>query len=295
MNLATSLTINANRHPDEMCITCEDRTYSYKEFNQEVNRLANGLSALGLNKGDKVGIFMKNSDHFGIALYAIWKVGFVVVPINFRLTAMETHYILEQSDCVALFCDEELEETVAKAAEGLNELKHIIVHSSASNESHLSWNKVISEDASEPKIVVLNTDDAEILYTSGTTGKPKGALFDHQRILNVNMAFIMLKRLNAEDKLLHVAPLFHSAQLNLFFTSAIMLGASSVIHRDFHPVTTMQTIQDHGITIFFGVPAMYNAMLQVPNRDNYNLSSIRTCGYGAAPMAPALVEQSMEL
>ena len=109
------------------------------------------------------------------------------------------------------------------------------------------------------------------------------------------MAFIMLKRLNAEDKLLHVAPLFHSAQLNLFFTSAIMLGASSVIHRDFHPVTTLQTIQDHGITIFFGVPAMYNAMLQVPNRDIYNLSSIRTCGYGAAPMAPALVEQSMEL
>lgn len=295
MNLATSLTINANRHPDKMCITCEDRTYSYKEFNQEVNRLANGLSALGLNKGDKVGIFMKNSDHFGIALYAIWKVGLVVVPINFRLTAMETHYILEQSDCVALFCDEELEETVAKAAEGLNELKHIIVHSSASNESHLSWNKVISEDVNEPNIVVLNTDDAEILYTSGTTGKPKGALFDHQRILNVNMAFIMLKRLNAEDKLLHVAPLFHSAQLNLFFTSGIMLGASNVIHRDFHPVTTMQTIQDHGITIFFGVPAMYNAMLQVPNRDTYNLSSIRTCGYGAAPMAPALVEQSMEL
>ena len=105
----------------------------------------------------------------------------------------------------------------------------------------------------------------------------------------------MLKRLNAEDKLLHVAPLFHSAQVAGDRAGVQMLGASSVIHRDFHPVTTMQTIQNHGITIFFGVPAMYNAMLQVPNRDTYNLSSIRTCGYGAAPMAPALVEQSMEL
>ena len=103
MNLATSLTINANRHPDKMCITCESRTYSYKEFNLEVNRLSNGLSALGLTKGDKVGLFMKNSDYFAIALYAIWKTGLTVVPINFRLTAMETHYILEQSDCVALF------------------------------------------------------------------------------------------------------------------------------------------------------------------------------------------------
>lgn len=295
MNLATSLVMNANRHPNKLCVTCEGRTYSYQEFNEEVNRLANGLLGLGLKKGDKVGLFMKNSDHFAIALYAIWKAGLTVVPINFRLTAVEANYILEQSDCVALFCDGELEETVAKAAEGLLDLKQIIVHSASPMEKHLPWNEVCSDNASEPDVLVMNTDNAEILYTSGTTGKPKGALFDHQRILNVNMAFIMLKRLNADDKYLHIAPLFHSAQLNLFLTTAIMLGASSVIHRDFHPVTTLQAIQDHGVTIFFGVPAMYNAMLQVPNSDTYDLSSIRACGYGAAPMAPALVEQSMKL
>ncbi len=295
MSLATSLTINAKRHPDKMCITCEDRTYSYKEFNEEVNLLANGLVSLGLHKGDKVGLFMKNSDFFAIALYAIWKAGLTVVPINFRLTAVEANYIFEQSDCVAVFCDGELEETVTKATNQLNHVKHIVVHASATYENHLSWNDVISQDAGEPSIHVSSTDDAEILYTSGTTGKPKGALFDHQRILHVNMAFVMLKRLNADDKFLHIAPLFHSAQLNLFLTSAIMLGASSVIHRDFHPVTTLQAIEESGITIFFGVPAMYNAMLQVPNGDKYDLSTIRACGYGAAPMAPALVEQSMKL
>lgn len=295
MNLATSLVLNANRHPNKLCVTCEDRTYSYREFNDEVNRLSNGLLALGLEKGNKIGLFMKNSDYFTIALYASWKAGLTVVPINFRLTASETNYILEQSDCVAVFCDGELEETVAMAAEGLEYVKHIIVQHVSPKDGHLSWNQVTSDNMCEPNVLVLNTDDAEILYTSGTTGKPKGALFDHQRILNVNMAFIMLKKLHAEDKMLHVAPLFHSAQLNLFFTSAIMLGASSVIHRDFHPVTTLKAIEEHGISIFFGVPAMYNAMLQVPNGDTYNLSTIRRCGYGAAPMAPALVEQSMKL
>lgn len=295
MNLTTSLTMNANRHPNKICVTCEERTYTYKEFNEQVNRLANGLLAIGLVKGEKIGLFMKNSDHFTIALYAIWKAGLTVVPINFRLTPWETQYIIEQSECIAVFCDEELEETVSKASDGLDELKHIIVNASSLVENHLSWNEVMSEDSSEPNILVLNTDNAEILYTSGTTGKPKGALFDHQRIMNVNMAFIMLKRLNAEDKLLHIAPLFHSAQLNLYFTSAIMLGASNVIHRDFHPVTSFQAIEDNGITVFFGVPAMYNAMLQVPNRNKYDLSSIRVCAYGAAPMAPALVDQSMEL
>ena len=295
MNLATSLTLNVNRHPGKMCITCEDRIYTYREFNEEVNRLANGLLSLGIEKGEKVALFMKNSDHFAIGLYAIWKAGLTVVPINFRLTALETRYILEQSDCIAVFCDGDLEETMAKAADGLHELKHIVVNSASPSERHLSWNSVISNDSSEPNVLVLNTDNAEILYTSGTTGKPKGALFDHQRILNVNMAFIMLKRLNADDKLLHIAPLFHSAQLNLFFIPAIMLGASSVIHRDFHPVTSLREIENSGITIFFGVPAMYNAMLQVPDREKYDMSSIRSCSYGAAPMAPALVEQSMKL
>ncbi|MBK3495458.1 long-chain fatty acid--CoA ligase [Viridibacillus sp. YIM B01967] len=294
MNLTTPLVLNANRHPDKMCVTCEGRTYSYQQFNEEVNKLANGLIQLGLKHGEKIGLFMKNSDHFVIALYAIWKAGGVVVPINFRLVAPEVAYILEQSECKMVFCDAGLEDITANADNGHNSLEHIIVQQEAKLHGHLSWASILSDDCSEPRMVVLNTDNAQILYTSGTTGRPKGALFDHQRVMNVNMNFLVMKSMAADDVFLHLAPLFHSAQLNGFFTTAIYLGASSVIHRDFDPVSTLEAIEEYGITVFFGVPAMYNAILQVQGKQ-YNLSSVRVCGYGAAPMAPALVERAVEL
>lgn len=295
MNIGTSLTLNANRHPEKIAIICEGRVYSYRDFNDEVNRLANGILQLGYQKGEKVALFMKNSDHFVIAFYALVKAGLVVVPVNFRLTANETSYILAQSDSVAVFCDAEYEEVISAAQKKASNVNHIIVHPKASNPSHLSWNAVSSDNKNEPDTLVVSTDDAEILFTSGTTGLPKGALFDHQRIVNVNTAFIMGTELNQDDRLIHLAPLFHSAQLNLFFITGIMVGTTNIIHRDFNPAEVLKAIEDYKITYFFGVPAMYNALLQVPNREQYNLSTVQKCLYGAAPMAPGLINQAMEL
>lgn len=292
MNIGVSLTLNAGRHPDKLALICEDRSLSYRELNSEVNRIANGLMKRGIKKGDRVALFMKNSDHYVIAFYALTKLGVAVVPINFRLTGIEAGYIIEQSQCSAVLCDAEFEKVIDEATKAEQQ---VIVHPVSIIEGNLSWDELKSDTDSEPKVFVFSTDNAEILYTSGTTGKPKGALFDHQRVLNVNTAFIMTLGLTKEDRLLHLAPLFHSAQLNLFLLTGIMLGCTSVIHRDFHPVTTLEAIQQHKTTIFFGVPAMFNALLQVPTAGNYDLSSIRACTYGAAPMAPALVEKSMAL
>jgi len=295
VNIATSLTINAKRHPEKMAIACENRTYSYKELNESVNQLANGLLKIGLRKGDKVALFMKNSDHFVIAFYALMKVGLVAVPVNFRLTAVEASYIFEQSDSVLVICDAEFETVVAAARKGIDGLTNVLVHPAATIDGDLSWDDVKSEDCTEPKVLVMSSDDAEILYTSGTTGQPKGALFDHQRIINVNMGFVMGVEMTKNDRVLHIAPLFHSAQLNLYLVTSIMLGMSSVIIRDFHPVKVLEAIEEYQATFFFAVPAMYNALLQVPTASNYDLSFVRTCMYGAAPMAPALIEQSMTL
>ena len=292
MNIGVSLTLNAGRHPEKTAVICEGRSYTYRELNSEVNRMANGLIELGIEKGDRIALFMKNSDHYVIAFYALMKVGITVVPINFRLTALEASYIIEQSDCAAVFCDSEFEEVMAKATK---ETQKVIVHPASKIEGNLSWDEVKSDAVAEPKVVVLSTDNAEILYTSGTTGKPKGALFDHQRVINVNTSFILTLGMSRRDNLLHLAPLFHSAQLNLFLLTGIMLGCTHDIHRDFHPVTTLDAIQETKTSVFFGVPAMFNALLQVPNASSYDLSSLRTATYGAAPMAPALVEKSMAL
>jgi feruloyl-CoA synthase len=134
-------------------------------------------------------------------------------------------------------------------------------------EPHLdtSYVSALSNNRNEPEIDVSDEDDLEILYTSGTTGHPKGALFDHKRIFNVGISVTINMGLRPHERILHVAPLFHSAQLNLFLISGVALGATHIIHRDFHPVKTLQTIQEHKITHFFGVPAMFNFILQVPN------------------------------
>lgn len=295
LNLSTSLTLNAARHGNKLAIICEGRTYTYQQFNEEVNKLANGILQLGYQKGEKAAIFMKNSDHFAIAYYALVKAGLVIVPVNFRLTAVETSYILRQSDTSLVFCDAEFEELINATKDTATDVRQVVVCPAAKTAENIGWEAVRSEDSSEPAVDVRIDDDVEILFTSGTTGQPKGALFDHQRILSVNMTILVGSGMNHQDRLIHLAPLFHSAQLNLFLLTGIMLGTTAVIHRDFNPVEVLKAIEEHKITYFFGVPAMYNALLQVPNAKDYALSSIQKCFYGAAPMAPKLIQDSVSL
>ncbi|WP_409254081.1 acyl-CoA synthetase [Bacillus sp. SCS-153A] len=294
MDIGSYLEQNARKKPEKLAIECNEKTYTYKQFNEEVNKLAHGLLQLGIRKGDKIALMMKNSDQFVLSFFAGAKIGAVVVPVNFRLTATEVQYILDQSQSTAVICDGEFEEVVTSAREGTGVL-HVITSGTPKTVGHHTFDRVKSDNTSNPAIQVDDNDDLEILYTSGTTGRPKGALFDHKRIFNVGLTMMISMGINEEERFLHVAPLFHSAQLNLFLISGVVLGATHIIHRDFHPVTSLQAIQEHKITHFFGVPAMYNFMLQVPNASDYNLSSIKRCGYGAAPMAPEVVRKSMEL
>ncbi|WP_108672193.1 acyl-CoA synthetase [Peribacillus acanthi] len=294
MQIGAYVAQNARKFPNKLAIYCEGRSYTYKQFNEEVNRLAHGLLSLGIQVGDKVAIMMKNSDHFVFSFFAAAKVGAVIVPVNTRLTVTETHYILEQSDSAYVIIDSEFE-AIMNEARAKTKVKHVIVVGSTLIEGHLSYENIKSYNMEEPSVGLTEQNDLEILYTSGTTGRPKGALFDHHRIFKVGITMMAAMGINQHDRFLHIAPLFHSAQLNLFLISGVFLGATHYIHRDFHPVKVLQAIQEHKITFFFGVPAMYNFLLQVPDYQKYDLSSISRCGYGAAPMAPELVKKTIDL
>ncbi|NGQ93588.1 long-chain-fatty-acid--CoA ligase [Brevibacillus sp. SYP-B805] len=293
MDIGSCLARNARRHPDKWALTCEGRSYTYGQFNREVNRLANGLQALGVQKGEKVALMMQNSDTFAISFFAAAKLGAVLVPVNFRLTSGEVRYILEHSDTSLVVCDAEYGDLIEEARPAA--VKQVIVAGVPTVSGHLAYQQVLSENEQEPDAVVHERDDLEILYTSGTTGRPKGAVFDHHRILQVGVKMMALVGLQPNDRLLHLAPLFHSAQLNLLLLPGFFLGASHVIHRHFHPLEALKAMQEHKITFFFGVPTMYTYFLQVPNREQFDLSSVSRCAYGAAPMAPELVKQSMAL
>ncbi|MFJ5714273.1 long-chain-fatty-acid--CoA ligase [Neobacillus sp. NPDC093127] len=294
MNIGSLLSQSARKFPQLLAIECEGRSYTYREFNEEVNRLAHGLLEQGVKKGDKLALMMKNSDHFVFTFFAAAKIGAVAVPVNFRLTTSEVQYILEQSDAAIVVCDKEFEQIIAAAKQGTIVSKVITV-GEPETVGFYSYEKILSKRTSEPDVEVSEKDDVEILYTSGTTGRPKGALFDHSQIFKVGISVVINMGIGQHERILHLAPLFHSAQLNLFLISGVALGATHIIHRDFHPVKTLQAIQEHKITHLFAVPAMYTFLLQVPNAADYDLSSIKRVGYGAAPMAPELVKKSMEI
>lgn len=294
MNIGSTLRRNASRLPNKIAFKFQDNTYTYDEMNREVNKLANGLIAHNVKKGDKVALLMKNSDLFVMAFYAIMKAGAVAVPINFRLTEREVAYILDDSDACAVFFDPDYADIIENIAKESKKI-HLYIAKENTFDEQLTFKQVKSSNEAEPNIEVKERDDAEILYTSGTTGDPKGALFDHLRVLQVGMNVAVSFKLNAEDNLLHLAPLFHSAQLNLFLIAATYLGSTQIIHEEFHPVHVLETIEREKISFFFAIPTMYNFLLQVPNKDDYDLSSVEQYAYGAAPMPVSLIEQTVEL
>ncbi|WP_096436404.1 class I adenylate-forming enzyme family protein [Alteribacter populi] len=294
MDIGSHLSVNARNFGKKQAIRFEGRDYTYLQFNQEVNRLAHGFINLNVKKGEKVALLMRNSDYFVFCYFALAKLGAVIVPVNFRLSTGEVHYILQQSDASVVICDDEFAQLIEEASQKTG-IRTVITIGQSKAPHHVSYQELLTDQINDPDVDVSETDDLEILYTSGTTGRPKGALLDHRRVFNVGLTMIIGMGINQHDRFLHIAPLFHSAQLNLFLVSGVVLGASHVIHREFHPIETLKAIEEYKITHFFGVPAMYNFILQIPNATEYDLTSIQRCGYGAAPMAPETVKRSMDL
>jgi len=296
MNIGGMLARNARRHPDKECLVYGKLRYTYRDFNLSVNRLANAMAGLGLGKGEKVALMMQNSDRYVMVFMAAMKLGAVAVPINFRLAAPEVEYILNHSDSVILFFDPEYGELIASLEGRIPGVRHLVLTGTGEQPPNaIKWDDLMAGAVGEePGVDVDEWDDCEILYTSGTTGRPKGALFDHHRVIHVGVAMVVHMAINPRDRLLHVAPLFHSAQLNLFLVTGMFVGATHVVMRVFEPRAVLETIQNEKITLFFGVPTMYNFMLQVPDIDKYDLSSLTRCGYGAAPMPVNLVRRALD-
>lgn len=294
MNIVQTLEINVGRHPDKEAIIYQDRRYTYDGFNKKVNQLAHGLMEKGVIKGDKVALMMKNSDYFAIVYYACAKIGAVLVPMNFRLLSKELNYIINQSDSRHVITDVEFEGIIEQAVEGLEQIKNLISVPQAENSAFTSILDIFSENNDNIGIEIEAKDVLHILYTSGTTGYPKGALFDHERVKQVCLALILTLGYHTEEKMMNFAPLFHAAQLTIGLMSCIYVGGLSVIYRDFNPQEILSDIGKYKITSFLAVPTMHAAFLQVPKQDDFDFSTMQKYLYGAAPMSEDAVRKSME-
>ncbi len=295
MNLGELVTRNVRMMPDKEALVYEENRYTWREVNERVNAVANTFIELGLKKGDKVAMWMFNTDFFVFAFYGIVKAGGVAVPVNFRLAPPEAEYIFDHCDAVVLVFDDVFEPAVREMRPRLGKVKRVISAGSGSFSGCDAMSSIMDKGKRhEPGVLVDEYDESEIIYTSGTTGRPKGAVLAHRSQMTITTSMTSLIGLNTKDRILHAAPLFHSAELNLYLNPGTYLGSTHVVVRDFVPNRILALIQQEKITQFFGAPVMYSFMMMVPDFDKYDLSSVRFYGYGAAPMAAESVKKMIE-
>jgi fatty-acyl-CoA synthase/long-chain acyl-CoA synthetase len=299
MTFGSFVEASANKFPNRTALIYEDRVVTYHELNERANRLANALLKRGVRKGDKVSLYLENCVEYFETIFAVSKIGAVWIPIGFRLTAQEMKYIVENSDSVALIFSDVLLGNVEEARKGLRKVSPdlIIMVGGKVPRNVVDYNELLAGgEPQNPAILVNEEDDFYIAYTAGTTGAPKGALFDHRARMTSILLLSIEYGLHGADRHLCAGPLYHAAPWVFSFVH-LFLGAQVVLMRHFEPVGTLQLMQKYRITTSFMVPTMYNMILNLPaeQRDAFDLSSVRVLISAASPLATQTKEGIIKL
>ena len=270
----------------------------FAALNSRCNRFANALLAAGVGKGERVGLLLMNSAEFVEAFFALGKIGAVAVPLNWRLVTAELEFILKDSGATRLVFDDAFVDTVAElhALGARTDIRHYLQVTGADS-AHFAQNYRAFRDAgadSEPAIRASEQDMLYIMYTSGTTGLPKGVVHTHGTSIWACLTIAATTYYREGDRFLSPLPMFHVGALTPLAV-AVYRGVTSVVMRSFDPVRAWELIDQEKITIGLAVPAMLNFMLQVPNLERFDFSRWRWCMSGAAPVPEALIEACAKL
>lgn len=290
MNLSLSLKNNALNHPNNLSYYFQNEQVTYQELDEKVDRFAHNLAAKGIDKGDIVALILGNSPSFVIAYYGVMRAGAVVVPINPTFSSRELSYILTSSKSKMVVAHSALHPLLSGLKEGLTDLESIIYAEPV--ESELSIDMLLGEMNTPDELPDVDEDDvAVILFTSGTTGNPKGAMLTHKNLSSNAAACCELFEMMQEDRIITVLPLFHVFCMTVCMNASIACGASMILIPKFSPIDVINTIRETKATIFAGVPTMYNYMMQLPDASAADFASIRQTVSGGAPMPVSLLEK----
>ncbi|HZG71277.1 MAG TPA: fatty acid--CoA ligase [Chondromyces sp.] len=265
------------------------RRWTYKEWGKEVTQLANAFLEEGIRKGDRISTFLYNTAELATAYFASAKVGAVINPINFRLKSKEIAYILQDASPKIVIFEKELEEQIAPIQEDFQHIAFWCIDKEVPDYAQ-SYQKKLSAASCDPVQVNLHESDLyAIMYTSGTTGRPKGVLHRHRDMAEQSYICTGVMKLNPKDRGLVTAPMFHCAELHCTFLPRVHVGAANIILHQFNAKKVLEIIEQEKITTFFAAPTMWNMILQ-EKVEEYDIQSLRLGLYGAAPMAPVLVK-----
>ncbi|MGV9711522.1 acyl-CoA synthetase [Gordonia sp. NPDC003424] len=288
MDLGSWIARRAAIGPDRPAITFEGQTESFGDFADRVDRLSAALVAGGIGRGDRVGYLGLNHPMFLTALFATARAGAIFVPLNFRLTAPELAFILDDAGVHTLIVAAEYTDLIDSISDGMPSLTRRIAVTSASGwesaEDVIAAHEPLPEPAHpKPGEVAL------IMYTSGTTGRPKGAMLTHGNMFWNNVNAMLSFDLVSSDITYVAAPLFHIGGLNVTTLMTLQKGGHVVLASAFDPVGALAAIEKYRITTMFGVPAMFLFMSQVPEFETADLTSLRFLICGGAPVPEPLM------
>jgi len=283
MNISELLARNARKFPKKRAIIEGSTVLSFSELDKLVNQLASSLKRHGIRKGDRVVLYMPNTQEFVISYFAVLRLEAIVVPVNARLTASEVQYIIKHCEAKAVIAHQWIFKELQSLVPTINLLW---IKTGDEQDRWLSFDRLITEGDPKPIPCTLKEDDdATILYTSGTTGRPKGVLFTYRNILTVSIMMALETKMDKNSRILHLMPLSHSAPLHLFFIAGMYVGATHVLSPTFSPETLLELTSKHQITHFFGAPVAYLLTAKDPQTSQYDLSSVKYWVYGGAPLS----------
>ncbi|WP_026911375.1 long-chain-fatty-acid--CoA ligase [Patulibacter minatonensis] len=300
INVGDSLTRSASRTPSAEAVVEGDRRLTYVELNALVNRVANALSARGLEHGDAVALASGNSTEFLVTYYACAKTGLVCVPINLGWRPHEVAHVLADSAAKALVVEAGLIDVIAPSLADADDVTRVVVvgdHAGdvAERPTEPFTALAAHDDAAEPEHLIGDRDPLTYLYTSGTTSAPKGVIGNHAAVYLESMTMAIEGQFRGDDRFAAMMPMFHTAQLNCHCTTAVMVGASLHVLRGFDAEVLLGLIEAEGLTQIFGLPMMYRAMLDHPTVGDRDLSTLRRALYAMAPMPQETLRRCLDV
>ena len=278
--VAQILERSAARFRGRTALIFEGREWSYAELDRAVSRVAHQLlHALGLEKGDRVAAYGKNSDAYVILYLACARSGLVHVPVNFNAVAGELDYLLEQSGSRVVFADASLRDRVRRDAHDLRE-------------TVVGW---ATADGGEHREEGVGDDDlVQLLYTSGTTSAPKGAMMTHRAFVHEYLSCLQALDMREEDVPLHALPLYHSAQMHVFMLPYLSIGATNRLVEAPDPADILERIERDGLTSVFAPPTVWVAIANHPELRTRDLGTLRKAYYGASIMSVPVLQALRE-
>ncbi|MDT7726042.1 MAG: fatty-acyl-CoA synthase [Actinomycetota bacterium] len=271
----------AGRVPGRVALRFDGREWTYHELDAAITRAAAFLLGLGLAKGDRVAAYGKNSDAYLIGFLACARAGLVHVPINYNLTGDELAYLLTQSGSTVALVDPALKDN-------LSGVEQVVLLRDGEN----SLLSAASEgEVPDLDVDVADTDLVQLLYTSGTTSKPKGAMMTHRALVHEYLSCLQALDLHENDDPLHVMPLYHSAQMHVFLLPWLAIGATNDLMEVPEPGEILRRLEKNGHVAFFAAPTLWVALTNHPDFATRDLGSLRKAYYGASIMPGPIVER----